>query len=74
MITLDVELVAYPDRPLGACFNTEPAPLAQFPVDPNESLLQRSISLIETSNMNDYAQLHALSRTISVDVLLDSAR
>jgi len=44
MITLDVELVAYPDRPLGARLNTESAALAEFRVDPNESLLQRSLS------------------------------
>jgi hypothetical protein len=44
MITLDVELVAYPDRPLGARCNAQPASFAQFLVDPNESLLQRSIS------------------------------
>jgi hypothetical protein len=44
MVTLDVEIVAYTDRPLGARRNAQPASLAQFLVDPNESLLQTSIS------------------------------
>jgi hypothetical protein len=44
MITLDVELVAYPDLSLGARCDTQPTPLAQFFVNSNESLLQTSIS------------------------------
>jgi len=45
MITLDVELVAYPDRILGARCDTQRTPLAQFPVNPNESLFQKSSSI-----------------------------
>lgn len=43
MIPFDVDILAYPDLPLGARCNTKPAPLAPIPVYPDETFLQRRV-------------------------------